>query len=1587
MTENHPQEINREWFDKLRNALIKAKEVFDHPHFENLKQSFVDMYSEQGHFMYELLQNADDAKATEVEIELYRDRLVFTHNGTERFTLTDYDKEREDGKTGSQGHINAITAIGFSNKIKGNNNTEKKIGKFGLGFKSVYNYTDNPHIYDDPYCFKMDRDFIPELLDDRSLMQKGKTVIVLPFDKEGSDLDSVQSLKGELTEMSEIVPQLFLNHVGIVYWSCGEERGLISKQLVERYECPFGWMRAEKYLLSSGENKDEHIIMLSGRYDLSEYGVHTIKIAYWLKSDGGIDTKKRDRGLYSYFPLLADFQTCYAAHAPFSLNSNRENYNDGEENRQLVRCIGDLAAKGLLVLKEIGLKQGKRLVDENVFHLIDNSQSWKRGRYATPARLLDNACSEVLKTEALFTSRSGEYVTSKEVVWGGSAMQDLFSSGQLSALMGRDVDFVKVSEWDKYLALSGISKLDAKELAEHLTSDFLCAQDEEWMGKFFQFLFDNRLCDSNKSPLAQSPCIKVKSGKFVRAWNEKEKADIYFDDGNDVSEDKLIDDRLYASCKPFRELIDRLGFKKPNEMEVLVNRAERIGEQWDAQKGRDLLLDILIYTKTHSAEDTRRLEQSVAPLRIACRNVNDGDGGGVMFMPAKDIYVDDGNVRDFYEVAGLKRPFAYWEYYEDSSEEKGVTKEDFESYLRDAGAQSRPHWGKEKEHYVGKEERDEYLRRFHLESGVRFSQLRGDGLLYVRYTLDGLEEVVNDIESSNKNEETKRRVSLYLWGLLCEDCRERQDESTQFKLEDILYYYKYHGQKRSSTEIYPLLDLLKQASWLYIEGSWRSIDSGLTREELKKNGYQMDENLLSKLDLRMSVNEIEKSGLSEQGRETYGLGEEAISLGFKTKEQLQKAWSLYEKQRRKEAEQRKEPGQNPTPAAITPSHHNAQERLSGRDFEPTAVVPKRTYNYKSKEITKGFDDADLRFEDIEKTARLREKADTSEKYSYAWFKACMALEAMAHGHGVEGAKTKRSVRMDFGRASHVPGREELIHLHDTPQYIPDFIEDIEDIRVKFTLSNGETRDVDFDVASVRGESLILKGSGKAREFISALSKGEISVDHASIEMEKPVEIIDRWKDLINSLGFEDATSLKQTLRDDVKFIFGPPGTGKTTRIATFVKDLMSTGKECKILVLAPTNKACDVLAEKILNIETGDNAWLWRFVTTMSSRLEEGGFVHSRAENIEDEGKVCLVSTMARYAFDGFQFEKHPLKAINWDYVIVDEASMVPLYQIVAPLFNIHIKQIIIAGDPFQIEPIVKIEEWKGQNIYSMVNLHDFTTCATEPKQFDVERLLTQYRSIPSVGNIYSQFSYAGQLRHDRTEESRRELNLGVRPTSLNIISFPVTSQSIFEPKRLALSNIQIYSAVFTVEFLKYMASKLHEQQRGGSVRIGVAGPYKAEIQAIAKMYSECGTMYEDVETVFGTSHGFQGDECDIMIVVANPPASGMVRAADKTFVNNQNILNVAISRARDYLFLLMPDRSYKHFDQMGAVKSLGKIMNENKCDIYTAGYMELKMFGNENFIETNTFVTSHQATNVYMKTSAKYEVRIDESNIDIMIH
>jgi len=52
-----------------------------------------------------------------------------------------------------------------------------------------------------------------------------------------------------------------------------------------------------------------------------------------------------------------------------------------------------------------------------------------------------------------------------------------------------------------------------------------------------------------------------------------------------------------------------------------------------------------------------------------------------------------------------------------------------------------------------------------------------------------------------------------------------------------------------------------------------------------------------------------------------------------------------------------------------------------------------------------------------------------------------------------------------------------------------------------------------------------------------------------------------------------------------------------------------------------------------------------------------------------------------------------------------------------------------------------------------------------------------------------------------------------------------------------------------------------------------------------------------------------------------------------------------------------------------------------------TASAIEEMIWGNANYLEENTFSTGHQMVNVYRKPERYYEVRSDDSAIDVQIH
>ena len=54
--------------------------------------------------------------------------------------------------------------------------------------------------------------------------------------------------------------------------------------------------------------------------------------------------------------------------------------------------------------------------------------------------------------------------------------------------------------------------------------------------------------------------------------------------------------------------------------------------------------------------------------------------------------------------------------------------------------------------------------------------------------------------------------------------------------------------------------------------------------------------------------------------------------------------------------------------------------------------------------------------------------------------------------------------------------------------------------------------------------------------------------------------------------------MQLNLCENIEFVFGPPGTGKTTHVARdIILPMMRSAQDLKVLVLTPTNKSADVL--------------------------------------------------------------------------------------------------------------------------------------------------------------------------------------------------------------------------------------------------------------------------------------------------------------------------------------------------------------------------------------------------------------------------
>lgn len=1573
-------EQEKKWFDALTQDRSESAHMLEKPSMRGVQRSVVDKYSDQAHFIYELLQNADDVKATIAKFRLEESGLYFTHNGSVRFTVSNPQNEEADTNNHTLGHINAITSIANSSK------TEAAIGKFGVGFKAVFQYTQTPHIYDPEFQFKIERFIVPQMLDgDLDWRGFSETVFFFPFDhKEKQPQESHDEILEKLKALE--FPVLFLSSLKSVSFEAEKVTGKYTKNVTRKIEA--GGITAQwiTLALKLDNKRTTQRLVIFTRKNASG---HPCSIGYALGESGNL--VPIDRTAFCFFPTKESTNLNFILHAPFLLTDSREGIKAGDEhNNELIEQLAELAANSLPLLRD------DKLIDDGILDIIpydDKRFSGLNDRTKISFKPFFDDIKHKLQTDTLLPAAKGECSSKSHSYWASDTeLVELFSDKQLAQLIGMErAKWVFPSRGKKEVlnakrALADyidggdarvgrmpnliVSSLDPEAVLKKITAKFIAAQSQLWLHKLYAYLSERV---SYQKFVKDKPIFLDQDGNAVPAFDGKDQLILFLPD-DDIKGYTTVKKEL-LSKKATREFIEKFGIKKPSLRDEIYNK---ILPAYNTNKGID--------TSPHFKKFFRYFKE--------CRNEEVGEFIGLIkdkeFLRykateedkifrgrAKDIYLPTVDLNAWFETKPDTKFLLLDEYREMVGEKEHETLDDFFKRL---GVSNLP--------TVFPSDRIITWQ----ELQVRNLSTEGRNHRLEDKNLDGCEQIIADINVAR---------SVLLWRLLPRVIHDLRGSHSWF------YYYSKDESSISTEE-----QRLRSAQWILnkagelVSADAVTIQSLSDQYDTTSPGAEalirflgicdeaLDAGHLSEEEARKIklADEIEQSGLSED--EIRAAIEDAKRkkdvqppTGKNESSPSEGDGGIVDKNGSDSSpvlDRISERIRKPRPTSPMSPGDTERERTSDSDeYNPPPV------DYRKK-IARAEERNANEIAKLEREEALYNKAYDLPRYSYGWFLALLELECMASSEKNADSKT---IFISFGKVELDSQSSRTIVLKEPNRFIPQSIEEFSGVPVNLDFGNGRTGKLHVESFAAREFSLF--GKLVSADELSGIDLG--GVLEARIEIQNPSFLLQELLERFRGLGFDEKFDMKTSLPRDIEFVFGPPGTGKTTHLAEKVLiPMMQATKSTRVLVLTPTNKAADVLTTRIMEKMGADTSylnWLVRFGTSVDERIEKVGVWRDRSFDIGALTHSVTVTTIARFAYDGFagKYGSKKLYEMEWDAIVIDEASMISLSSIIHPLYNQKSQKFIIAGDPYQIEPIVAVEQWKDENIYTLVGLNKagaFAKPFTKPHDFLVTILDTQYRSIPAIGEIFSHFTYDGILKHNRTAGTQRSLKfngLDVKP--LNLIKFPVSKyESIYRAKRLDSGTpYQTYSALFTFEFVRWLAGQI-QIGHADKFCIGVIAPYRAQANLLSRLNDSWVAKPEVVEIQVGTIHGFQGDECDIIIAVFNPPPS--ISTNPQMFLNKQNILNVAISRARDYLFIVMPDDETEGVRNLHKIAKIeGLVKSGGEFGEYASHTIEEMIWGNEIYLEENTFSTGHQMVNVYRKPERYYEVRSDDSAIDVQIH
>ena len=408
--------------------------------------------------------------------------------------------------------------------------------------------------------------------------------------------------------------------------------------------------------------------------------------------------------------------------------------------------------------------------------------------------------------------------------------------------------------------------------------------------------------------------------------------------------------------------------------------------------------------------------------------------------------------------------------------------------------------------------------------------------------------------------------------------------------------------------------------------------------------------------------------------------------------------------------------------------------------------------------------------------------------------------------------------------------------------------------------------------------------------------------------------------------------------NELAIVHGPPGTGKTTTLIQAIKALIKKENQ-KILVVAPSNTAVDLLSEKLseeginvlrvgnparvserlqrltLEAKMAEHDYLKETKRLKKQAMEFKNMAHkykkSFGKSERDQRKALFdeahkimkeVGNTEQYIIDDIVSKTQVITAtlvganhytirnLEYNTVVIDEAG-----QALEPACWIPIlkaKKVILAGDHCQLSPTIKSNE-AAKNGLSKTLLEK--CIALHPES--VTLLEEQYRMNENIMGYSSSVFYENKLKAHHS----------VAKSLLFENDFPLlfidTAGCGFEEKLEGTSSTNPDEATFVFKHINLFVNELNSKYETENFpSIAVISPYKQQINLLKTQFQHSSDLQQYKENIsVNTIDSFQGQERDIVYI-------SLTRSNDKGeigFLSDIRRMNVAMTRARKKLVVI----------------------------------------------------------------------------------